>query len=152
MRALLALAIATLPLTACDIQKTDKDDKTVTFNASDNGAVAFQVPGVKGSIKLPGAMMAHGDMDVDGVKLYPDSRVTSVNAGDTGVTIGFSSPATIAALKAYYAKQFAEKGVNATVQGDGFAGKTKDGDDFTLSLAEAGDRTTGTMVIRDKDK
>ena len=152
MRALLALAVAALPLAACDIQKTDKDDKTVTFNASDNGAVAFQVPGVKGSIKLPGAMVAHGDMDVDGVKLFPDSRVTDVNAGDTGVTIGFSSPTTIATLKDYYTKQFAEKGVNATVQGDGFAGKTKDGDDFTLRLAEAGDRTTGTMVVHGNSK
>ncbi|CAM3122708.1 hypothetical protein SPAN111604_04760 [Sphingomonas antarctica] len=151
MRILLLVTIAALPLAACDIQRTNKDDKTVTFNASDNGAVAFQVPGVKGNIKLPGTMRMHGDMDIDGVKIFPDSRVGSVNVNDQDVVIGFKSPGTVATVKDYYAKQFAEKGVSVTADGDGFTGKTKDGDDFALTLADSGGATAGTMKIHDKE-
>ncbi len=151
MRALILVSIAALPLAACEVQKTGKDDATVNINASENGAVSFQVPGVKGNFKLPASMMKHSDMDVDGVKLFPGSSVNSVRAEDKNVTIGFNAPASIAQLKEYYGKEFAKKGVNAVIQGDGFAGKTKDGDDFTLSFAETNGRTAGTMLIRDKD-
>jgi hypothetical protein len=149
MRALLLATIAVLPLAACNVEKTSKGDKTVVFNASDNGAVAFQVPGLKGNIKLPASMVAHGDMDIDGVKLFPDSRVGNVDVNNDDVTIGFKSPAAVAAVKDYYAKQFAEKGVTVTAHGDGFSGKTKDGNDFTLKLAAQGDATAGTMYIHD---
>ena len=153
MRALLLVSIAALPVAACDVQRTSKDDKTVNINASADGAVSFQVPGVKGNFKLPASMMKHSDMDIDGVKLYPGSAVNSVRAEDKVVTIGFISSASVAELKEYYGKKFAEKGVTAAMQGDGFAGKTKDGDDFTLSLV-ATDKggTAGTMHIRDKDR
>lgn len=152
MRALLLVSIAALPLAACDIQKTGKDDKAVNINASDDGAVSFQVPGVKGNFKLPASLMKHSDMDIDGVKLFPGSSVNGVRAEDKIVTIGFTSPGSVAELKDYYGKQFADKQVTATIQGDGFGGKTKDGDDFTLSfVATNADKTAGTMVIRDKD-
>ncbi len=150
MRAILLLIVAALPLAACDIQKTDGNENVVTFNASDKGAVAFQVPGVKGNIKLPGAMTANSDMDIDGVKLFPGSRVTNVRAEDGIVTIGFASPKSVADVKDHYARQFAAKDVTATLNGDKFSGSTKDGDAFTLDLAEADGKTAGTMVIRDR--
>ncbi len=104
MRAMLLFTAATLPLAACDIQKTSGDDKSVNITAAENGAVSFQVPGVKGNIKLPSSMMAHSDMDIDGVKLFPGSHVTNVRAEDQDVMIGFTSPGTVAELKAYYAR------------------------------------------------
>lgn len=151
MRALLLVTIAALPLAACDVSRTSKDDKTVNINASENGAVSFQVPGLKGNLKLPASMMKHSGVEIDGVKIFPGSSVTSVRAEDKIVTIGFTAPGSVADLKDYYGKQFADKGVNATIQGNGFGGKTKDGDDFTLGFAEAGKDTAATMVIRDKD-
>ena len=151
MRAFLLLTIATLPLAACDIQKSSKDDKTVTFNASENGAVAFQVPGVKGKIKLPGAIMAHGDMDIDGVKLLPGSHIGSVRAEDKVVSIGFTSPNSVAEVRDYYAKQFADKGVTATLAGNKFSGTTEDGDAFTLDLVEADGKTAGTILVHNEE-
>lgn len=151
MRALLLVSIAALPLAACDISKTSTDDKTVNINASEDGAVAFQIPGMKGNFKLPSSMMKHSNMEIDGVKMFPGSSVKSVRAEDKVVTIGFTAPASIPELKAYYGKEFAKQGVNAIIQGDGFAGKTRDGDDFTLSfVATTGRDTAGTMLIRDK--
>lgn len=151
MRAMLLFTAATLPLGACDIQKTSGDDKSVNITAAENGAVSFQVPGVTGNIKLPSSMMAHSDMDIDGVKLFPGSHVTNVRAEDQDVLIGFTAPGTVAELKAYYAREFADKKVNAIAQGNGFGGKTGDGSDFTLSFAEANKGTAGTMKIHDKD-
>lgn len=151
MRALLLVTIAALPLAACDVEKTSKDDRTVNIQAGEDGAVAFQIPGMKGNFKLPASMMKHSNMEIDGVKMYPGSGVNSVRAEDKVVTIGFTSPGTVAKLKDYYGKEFAKNSVNAIIQGDGFAGKTKDGDDFTLSFAETNGATAGTMVIRDKD-
>lgn len=150
MRALIFASIAALPLAACNIEKS-KDDTTLNINASEDGAVSFQIPGMKGNFKLPQSMMRHSNMEIDGVKMFPGSAVNSVRAEDKVVTIGFTSPASVAKLKDYYGKEFAKNGVNAVIQGDGFGGKTKDGDDFTLSFAETNGNTAGTMVIRDKD-
>lgn len=151
MRALLFVSIVALPLAACDISKSS-DDKTVNINATEDGAVSFQIPGMKGNFKLPSSMMRHSNMEIDGVKIFPGSSVNSVRAEDNVVTIGFTAPGSVADLKDYYGKQFAEKGVTATIQGDGFGGKTKDGDDFTLNFAATNAKSTaGTMVIRDKD-
>lgn len=151
MRALLLVSITALPLAACDISKTSTEDKTVTFNAAENGAVSFQVPGMKGNFSLPAAMMRTGKMDIDGVNLFPGSAVNSVRAEDKIVTVGFTSPGSVAELKDYYGREFAKKGVTATAQGDSFVGKTKDGDDFTLSFVQTnGGKTAGTMLIRDK--
>jgi hypothetical protein len=150
MRALLLVTIAALPLAACDISKSS-DDKNVNIQASEDGAVSFQIPGMKGNFKLPASMMRHSNMEIDGVKMYPGSSVNSVRAEDKIVTIGFTSPATVQKLMDYYGKEFAKAGVRASIQGNGFGGKTKDGDDFTLSFAETNGNTAGTMVIRDKD-
>ena len=153
MRTTLLIAAAALPLAACSVEKTEKveGDKTVTLSALENGAVSFEVPGVKGNIKLPAAMMTSSDMDVDGVKLFPGSHVSNVRAEEKIVTIAFSSPAKVDALKEYYGREFRKTGTRATIQGDGFGGKTKDGDDFTLAFIEAGASSNGTLVIRDKD-
>lgn len=153
MRVLPVLIAVALPLTACSVEKTAKveGDKTANFSALENGAVSFEVPGMKGHIKLPAAMMTSSDMDIDGVKLFPGSHVSNVRAEEKVVTINFSSPTKVDALKDYYGKEFRKAGTQATIQGNGFGGKTKDGDDFSLGFTEAGTATNGTLVIRDKD-
>ena len=92
-QSLLLIATATLGLSACQ-SKHDKDDlgTTITVDAKDKdgktvqvkadgetGRVAINVPGFDANVKLPKMMLNHSNFDIDGVKLYPGSKVDSVN-------------------------------------------------------------------------
>ena len=71
-----------------------------------------------------------GDFDIDGVKLYPGSKVTSVNvdasdrngADKATVQLGFTSPATPAKAADWMAGEFAKKGTKVARTGDVLAG------------------------------
>ena len=151
MHASLLIIAATLPLAACDVHKTGKHDASVTINASENGSVAYEGPGVKGSLQVEPVMLKQSNMEIDGVKMFPGSNFTAVNVQDNAVTMGFSAPAKVAVVKDYYAKRFAEEGVTVTPSIDGFVGKTKDGGDFTLGFVDKGEATAVTKVVHDKE-
>jgi hypothetical protein len=135
MRIVVGLALPALLLAACS-------GKEETSNSS----------GFTGTYSLPGVLIAHGDIDVDGVKMFPGSHLGNVTVSNNDALIGFTSPESLAAVKAYYIKQFAEKAVTVTANGDGFSGKTKDGDDFSLSFFTKNGATTATMLIHDNKK
>ena len=101
-------------LAACG-QSEKKDQPEVSINAGDDqggvhisagkdgGRVRIGGEGVDIDMKIPDFvdLDVEGDFDIDGVKLYPGSKVGSVdvNAGETGgkdkarVEMGFTSPA-----------------------------------------------------------
>ncbi len=128
-------------------EKDDGDGKGVKLSLSLPG-------GFNAKLDVPGKMMGRGKFDIDGVGLYPGSKVNSVdvNAGVSPkraeVNIGFVAPADAAAVADWYQGQFDAKGVKTARSGDTFTGKSDDDDDFTLTLAAAGSgKSSGLLTI-----
>ena len=97
-------------------------DENVTINADEGGNIAFNLPFVKGQVKVPSGFMHNGNFDMDGVKLMPGSQVTgvSVDAHDDGSTVNmaFTAPAPPDQVRSYFVDQFKKQGVEAALAGD----------------------------------
>lgn len=153
------LLFIALPLAAaCDVQtkKPANENEKVEIKADDNGQVAFDLPFAKGNLKLPQGVMHDGDVDIDGVKLMPGSKVTGFSAlaekdDQATVDIAFSNPKTPADVRGYFAGEFAKKGVAATVAGDSVTATTKDGADLKIAVTPDGTGSKGKITIVDKD-
>jgi hypothetical protein len=144
-------------LAGCNVHSNNpaNAEENVTVSADEGGNVAFNLPFVKGQVKVPSGFMHEGDFDIDGVKLMPGSSVTgfSVFARDKGSTVNmaFTAPASPDAVRAYFVDQFKQKGAEVAASGDGITGTSKDGDAFAIHLAPADAGTRGTIEVRDKD-
>ncbi len=163
-RALPALLIAAtaLVLTACG-RNDGNGSVAIDINSeADAGNVSISVPGFDAKVKVPTGIMAHGDFDIDGVKLYPGATVTRFNlnvdgkskegkgSDNTVIKMTFAAPADVPTVTDWYKKQFAAKSVNATQTSTGFAGKSEDGDDFTITLTPgAASQTRGSIDVVD---
>src|SRR5205823_6735681 len=75
-------------LAGCNVHSKNpaNGDENVTISADEGGNVAFNLPFVKGQVKVPSGFMHDGNFDIDGVKLLPGSSVTgfSMFARDKG--------------------------------------------------------------------
>lgn len=179
MRSPLLLVSLLVSLAACDVDSAaDKTDGNATgtsinINAKsdkgediritadgDTGKVAVNLPGIDANLRLPKAVLKDSNFDIDGVKLYPGARISSINVqGDkTGVWAGnrvqiiYSAPADPKPVRDWFAKAFADKAVEAKISGESLTGKTRDGTPFTMTFAPGkGGTTTGTIVMDDKD-
>ena len=159
-------------LTACGQAEEKKDTPEVSINAGDEkggvqitagkdgGRLKIGGEGVDIDMKIPDFVDfdMKGDFDIDGVKLYPGSSVTSVNvdAIDKGgtdgadkatVKLGFTSPAAPAKAADWMASEFTKKGMKVTRTGDTLAGTDKDGDNFTIKFVPDGANAKGDVVI-----
>lgn len=170
------LAGATLLLGACTEGASgdkhgDGDVERVTVNAKgeDGGSVAISANGSGSSVSIKGdgvninadlpgidGINVGSDFDIDGVKLYPGAKITSVNVnadstkpeGQQGqVEFGLTAPAAPTAVLNWYSKAFAAKGIATTVKGSVLAGTSKDGDSFTIELAPQGTGSKGMVRI-----
>lgn len=119
-----------------------------------SGRVKIDAPGFKLDVDVPKGIVDAGDFQIDGVKLYPGSKVhgMDVNAGDhesdTRVRIGFASPADPATVRGWMVRQFAAKGHALSGDGMTLTGRSEDGKPFTVTLTQ-GDagRTNGEIVV-----
>lgn len=170
------LAIPAMMLAGCgesDPQSAEAsgDVETVTINAKgeDGAAVSISASGSASSVsingdgvninaKLPGIEGANinSDFDIEGVKLYPGAKITSVNVnadsrkpeGQQGqVEFGLTAPAAPDVVLNWYAKAFAAKGVTTTTKGGTLSGKTGDGEDFVIELSPDGKGAKGRVRI-----
>jgi hypothetical protein len=163
-RALPALLIAAtaLLLPACSRHDGNGSVAIDMNSEADAGNVSISVPGFDAKVKVPTGMMGHGNFDIDGVKLYPGTKVTTFNLnvdgrskGDkdtdnTVIKMTFAAPADVPTVTDWYKRQFAAKSVKVTPSASGFAGKTQDGDDFTISLTPgAAGQTKGSIDVVD---
>jgi hypothetical protein len=156
-------------LAACGSEEKKAGEGTqVSINAGDeHGGVQIKT-GKDGNIKIGGDGAAididipdfvdldiESDFDIDGVKLYPGSKVTKVDvdandksgADKATVKLGFTSPAAPAKAADWMAGEFARKGVKVTRTGDTLAGKDKDGADFRINFVPDGANAKGEVVI-----
>ncbi|WOF43637.1 hypothetical protein KNJ79_01330 [Sphingopyxis indica] len=159
-----------LLLAACGQGEDKKDATEIAINADgDDGGVQIKTGQNGGKLTIGGKdgtavninipdfvdFDIEGDFDIDGVKLYPGSKITRVDidASDKGgndkatVKLGFTSPAAPAKAADWMAGEFAKKGVKVTRDGDMLAGKDEDGDDFTIAFAPDGATSKGTVKI-----
>lgn len=158
-------------LAACGQGEEKKDKTEVSINAGDehggvqitagkdgNGRIKIGGDGVGIDMKIPDFvdLDVEGDFDIDGVKLYPGSNVTTVNvdARDNGsggdkaiVELGFTSPAPPAKAAAWMAGEFAKKNIQVQRAGDTLRGTTKDGDDFKIDFGPDGANAKGKVTI-----
>ncbi|MGV7122616.1 hypothetical protein [Sphingopyxis sp. 550A] len=155
-------------LAACG-QSEKKDQPEVSINAGDEkGGVHISADKDGGRIKIGGDgagidmklpdfanLDIESDFDIDGVKLYPGSKVTTVNvdamakddSDKAKVELGFTAPAAPTKAADWMAGEFAKKGVKVTRTGDTLAGRSKDGDDFTIDFAPDGANAKGKVLI-----
>ena len=169
MRRYLPVALLTstlaLPLAACDHSDTNnsteisihaEDEDGNTTISSKGGSFAIKAPGFEGSIKIPGLNLQGGDVDLDGVHLPANSRVTAVDArssdknGDKSGqgTIRFESDLSPAAARTWFTDQFSKNGFKVQASGDSFSGTTGKGNPFKLDLTAKGNGSAGTFAVK----
>jgi hypothetical protein len=153
MRALLMLTAMTLPLAACD-RSSEGTQIAVTANGSGgamskDGEVKIDTPAFKGAFKLPQINLTADNFDINGVHLYPESKIASVNVDGTGkdkVTVRFTRPADPATVRTWFANQFKQAGTEVTVEGNTLTGKDDD-HRFTIDLSPQGQQSAGLVRI-----
>ncbi|WP_375272300.1 hypothetical protein [Sphingomonas sp.] len=153
MRTPLILAIIAASLAACD-RGEPGTQVAVTANGSGGsisraGEVKIDTPAFKGEFTLPQINLTAENFDINGVHLYPDSRISAVNVDGTGkdkVTVRFTSPADPATVRTWFAEQFREAGTPVRVEGDTLTGKDDD-QNFTIDLSPQGQQSAGVVRI-----
>lgn len=156
-----------VPLAACGGSEgtslsinTQDADGGVRITADANGQAEIDTGGFKGSIKLPSIKLDAADFEVDGMKLYPGSKIRTFNVdaaegaagNDQGlVSVAFESPAAIQTVREWFDSEMAKSGFKVEARGQGFAGTTRDGESVTLDLAPGdGDSTVGKLTVNDR--
>lgn len=164
-----ALALAACGDKAADESGNDVSEVTVNAKGEDGGNVSISADSKGSSIRIDGdgvninadlpgidGLDVGSDFDIDGVKLYPGAKITSVNINaDAGkpegqqgkVDFGLTAPAAPGVVLGWYAKAFAAKGISTTTKGSALSGATKDGDAFVIELAPDGTGSKGKVRI-----
>jgi len=125
------------------------------------GEMSIDAPGFSGKITLPKMKLGSDDFDLNGVKLYPGSTITTMNIaansdgkgegkGDSRdkVRIVFDSPATPEKVIDYFADKLAAANFKLTKSGQSLKGTDEDNKPFMLDVKPAANgHSTGTIAI-----
>lgn len=144
---------------------------TTTVTKRDAGAAGAPISGLnidsdkfKANIEIPGLTFGGDHLDMDGMKLYPGSKVTGVRvhavdrpANNTGeVAMTFASPAAPAVVARHMADQARQAGFTVASASDTLVSGSKvDGDKnnrFSVTLNPNSDGTVGVMTLTDIKK
>lgn len=143
--------------TSTSTSTTSGDPKaTVAVTTDDTtGNVKIDAKGFKLDVDVPKSLIDSADFDIDGVKLYPGSKVRSMQVktgeGDPRVHIAFISPADPQTVRGYLVGRFADKGRKISGTGMTIEGTTEEGKPFTIALAPAaGGQTSGDIAVTGK--
>lgn len=158
-------AIVLLPLAACG---SGKDGATITINSSGadgnvladiggNGEATIDTPFFKGKVKIPKLKLDASNFDMNGVHLYPGSTISTMNVDahdrpgkddDGTVRVSFASPAAPGVVRDWFRDKLTGAGFTLDNKGEGLAGKTNEGQPFSLDLVPDGtSRTKGVISI-----
>ncbi len=121
----------------------------------DDGAadVSVDMPGVEGRFRIPAIKLDNADVDIDGVKLYPGTKVTGVElSGEEGhsegaLVIRFRADAAPASVRDYYLEAFSKKGMRMTASGNGITGQDSNGKPISIALVAQEGGTMGTVRL-----
>ena len=171
----LALTLPMLLLGGCEMT-VDTDGKTgnqasmsidaggnVSLAAADGAqGVSISVPGFDAKIKVPGLELGGDNMDIGGMKLYPGTKLSTINVtdhnakADSGgvVDMRFESPAAPDKVAAYYESAAKTNGYSdvklvKTGAGSTLTATRDDGDNLTIAMQPGGAGTQGKVTISD---
>jgi hypothetical protein len=138
-------------LAACD----RKEDAPVEIRSAEKpgqSRLKIDADGFKADVNLPLAAMISDKMEIDGVKLFPGSKITGVDIDAKGqedgrVTMRFEAPAPRDKVADWFRTQFAEQKFQARQTSGGFAGTSADGNWYTLDLKQGGGGTAGEFRL-----
>ncbi|GGO95632.1 hypothetical protein [Stakelama pacifica] len=145
--------------TSITISGQDENGQAVLAKADGNtGEVSLNMPGFEGKLKVPRLNLDAGDVDIDGVPLYPGSTISDIhidakgegpNKGRDKVNFTFESPASAEKVRDWFRQKFADKGTPVKLEGDRLIGATKNDGGFELAITPAGpDRAQGRLQLR----
>lgn len=140
-----------LALSACS---SSEPGTTISINATTNdgnmaanvdkaGTLSLDTPIFKGELKLPKMKLDASDFDMNGVHLYPGSKITAMNINANGdgdgkkddvVRVGFESPATPDVVRDWFKTRLNDAGFNVSATGTGLKGTTDEGKPFEMTL------------------
>ena len=155
------LALFALPLAACgsgdnanstQISITSEDDDGNTSIAIKDGNYSIKAPGFSGSLKLPGVAIQGDDIEIDGVRLPPKSRLVALDARDTHdetdrASFKFETEMAPAETLEWFKSKMLAHGFRVEAGGAGLTGSTRDGGRFNLDLSAKGSGTAGTYAV-----
>ncbi|WP_327461299.1 hypothetical protein [Sphingomonas sp.] len=151
MYARLTLMTGLALLAACD-RTNDAPVEIRSAEKPGQSRLKIEADGFKADVNLPLVSMISDKMEVDGVKLFPGSKISGVDIDAKGeqegrVTMRFEAPAPRDKVAAWFQDQFTQQRFEARTTSGGFAGTSRDGNWYTLDLKEAGGSTAGEFRL-----
>ncbi|WP_404368344.1 hypothetical protein AB5I39_14575 [Sphingomonas sp. MMS24-J45] len=159
-------ALALISLAACD---DGKEGSSFTLNSTDStgnaagasidgkGEATIDTPFFKGKVTLPKLKLDADNFDMNGVHLYPGSKISGMNVDvqnkdgdkdDGRVRIAFTSPAAPATVRAWFKDKLTAAGFTLSDKGNGLTGTTDEDKPFTLELTPDGaDKSSGVITV-----
>jgi len=166
------LVLCTLPLAAlaachADVDVSDvgngQEGDNVHIAMKDNqdggSGVSVKVPGFNANVSLPNINLA-GHMDLDGIKLAPNSHVSGLNVdaqdGKTGngegtVRMSFTNTDNPTTVLDHYGRSAADAGYGDIVRTGTSLNAKKDDKSFAVEIGPDGNGSKGTITITGKD-
>jgi hypothetical protein len=111
-------------------------------------------------VNIPGLDLGGDHMDIDGMKLFPGTKLGAINVTDRGgpnngaVDMRFTSPAAPDKVAAYYQAAAGENGfTNVKLAASGpksvLTANKSDGDKLTITMEPGEGGTAGLIQLRD---
>lgn len=165
--AMLGLAAALLSLAGCE-RKAGKEEggaETASLKVGEDGdaAITAQEGAARASLSIPGIELGGDDMNIDGIRLYPGSRLRGIDvthgdgSGKGLADMRFTSPAAPVKVAAHFAAAARERNfsdIKVTTAGGQatLTAKKDDGGDLTITMEPAEGGTSGRILVRDDVK
>ncbi|HMI17966.1 MAG TPA: hypothetical protein VK533_00340 [Sphingomonas sp.] len=170
-KSLILCSIPLLALAAChaDVDVSDvgngQDGDNVHIamqDKKDGGSdVSVNVPGFNANVSLPHINLA-GHMDLDGIKLAPNTKVSGLNVdahdddkgtnnGEGVVRMAFTNTDGPAAVIDHYARSAADAGYGDIARTGSSLSAKKDDKTFAVEIGPDGSGSKGTITITGKD-
>jgi hypothetical protein len=162
----MGIALGALALGGCDLQHSsagqDKDVHIALSNNGSSGKVSLDIPAINANLTLPAINLGE-HLDMDGIKLPPNSSVRGVDvqgdgdnardaADDSGrVRLTFVNTARPDAMLAYFRQALSDAGYTLTDPGGGALSGIKGGKRFAFAVQPDGSGSRASIDLTERE-